>query len=64
VGSGKTSLAAHFADAICQRGERCLYMLFEESKGHAVRNMRSIGLNLATWLTKGAYALTLATGNH
>ena len=30
---GKTSLAAHFVDAACRRGERCLYFAFEESAG-------------------------------
>src|SRR5688500_5104163 len=30
AGTGKTSIAAHFADATCGRGERCLYLAFEE----------------------------------
>src|SRR4029078_10685304 len=29
AGTGKTSLAAHFLDAACRRGERCLCFLFE-----------------------------------
>ena len=33
AGSGKTSIAAHFADAACRRGERCIYFAFEESSG-------------------------------
>jgi circadian clock protein KaiC len=53
AGTGKTSLAAHFADAACRRGERCLYFTFEESESQMVRNMRSIGLDLAPWLKKG-----------
>jgi circadian clock protein KaiC len=53
AGTGKTSLAAHFADATCRRGERCLYFAFEESESQMVRNMRSIGLDLAPWLKKG-----------
>jgi circadian clock protein KaiC len=53
VGIGKTSLAGHFADATCQRGERCLCFTFEESESQLVRNMRSIGLDLAPWQTKG-----------
>ena len=57
AGTGKTSLAAHFADATCRRGERCLYFAFEESEGQIVRNMRSIGLDLAPWLKKGLLAL-------
>ena len=53
AGSGKTSLAAHFAAAACQRGERCLYFAFEESPGQLLRNMRSIGIDLEPWLKKG-----------
>ena len=53
AGSGKTSLAAHFAVAACQRGERCLYFSFEESPGQLLRNMRSIGIDLAPWVKKG-----------
>jgi circadian clock protein KaiC len=53
AGTGKTSLAAHFADAACRRGERCLYFAFEESMQQTTRNMRSIGLNLQPWLDKG-----------
>lgn len=53
AGTGKTSLAAHFARATCARGEKCLYFAFEESPGQIVRNMRSIGLNLEPWVKKG-----------
>ncbi|MCU1302247.1 MAG: circadian clock protein KaiC [Candidatus Sulfotelmatobacter sp.] len=53
AGTGKTSLSAHFVDAACRRGERCLYFSFEESPGQLIRNMRSIGLNLEQWSKKG-----------
>ncbi len=53
AGCGKTSLSAHFADATCRRGERCLSFLFEESPSQLMRNMRSIGLNLEPWVKKG-----------
>ena len=53
AGTGKTSLAAHFADAACRRGERCLYFAFEESPSQIVRNMRSIGIDLQPWVKKG-----------
>jgi circadian clock protein KaiC len=53
AGSGKTSMAAHFADATCERGERCLYFAFEESTSQLVRNMRSIGIDLDKWIKKG-----------
>ena len=53
AGTGKTSLAAHFVDAACRRGERCLYFLFEESPQQLLRNMRSIGIELEPWVTAG-----------
>ena len=53
AGTGKTSVAAHFVDAACRRGERCLYFAFEESPRQIVRNMRSIGIDLEPWVTKG-----------
>jgi circadian clock protein KaiC len=53
AGTGKTSLAAFFADAACRSGKRCLYFAFEESESQLTRNMRSIGLDLAKWTKKG-----------
>ena len=53
AGAGKSSLAAYFADATCRRGERCLYLAFEESQDQIIRNMSSIGLDLAPWVDKG-----------
>ena len=53
AGTGKTSIAATFADAACRRGEKCLFMVFEESESQLTRNMRSIGLNLGQWVKKG-----------
>ncbi|MGI4976120.1 MAG: circadian clock protein KaiC [Janthinobacterium lividum] len=50
AGTGKTSIACHFADAACRRGERCLYFAYEESPQQITRNMRSIGLDLAPWV--------------
>jgi circadian clock protein KaiC len=54
AGTCKTTLAAHFADATCRRGERCLYLAFEESASQLARNMRSIGLDLEPWIRNGA----------
>jgi circadian clock protein KaiC len=53
AGTGKTSLAAHFANAACSRGERVLYFLFEESPHQLIRNMRSIGIDLQPWVDGG-----------
>ena len=52
AGTGKSSIAAHFVDAACRRGERCVYFAFEESKAQIIRNMRSIGLDLQPWVGK------------
>jgi circadian clock protein KaiC len=53
AGTGKTTLAAHFVNAACGRGERCLYFLFEESPAQLMRNMRSVGINLQRWVECG-----------
>jgi circadian clock protein KaiC len=53
AGTGKTSLAAHFAEAACRRGERVVYFAFEESPSQIMRNMRSIGIDLEPWVKKG-----------
>jgi circadian clock protein KaiC len=53
AGTGKTSIAAHVADAACRRGERCIYFSTEESPAQVTRNLRSIGLDLEPWIKKG-----------
>lgn len=53
AGTGKTSLTSHFVDAACARGERCAFFSFEESPNQIIRNMRSIGIDLARWVEKG-----------
>lgn len=52
-GTGKTSIASYFAQASCQRKDRCLYFAFEESPQQIVRNMQSIGINLQSYLDSG-----------
>ena len=52
AGTGKSSLAAHFVEAACRRGERCLYFAFEESSSQITRNMRSIGIDLEPWIRR------------
>lgn len=53
AGTGKTSIAAHFADAACRRGQRCILFSFEESPSQLIRNMRSIGIDLECSIEKG-----------
>ncbi|WP_295456624.1 circadian clock protein KaiC [uncultured Thiodictyon sp.] len=52
AGTGKSSLAGHFAAAACARGERVLYFAFEESPNQVVRNMGSIGIDLGRWVAQ------------
>lgn len=52
-GTGKTTIAAHFAEGACRRGERCIFFSFEESPSQLVRNMGSVGIDLQTWIDKG-----------
>ena len=52
TGTGKTTMAAAFAAATCRRGERCLYITFEESTSQILRNMRSVGIELEPFVKK------------
>lgn len=53
AGTGKTSLAAFFANESCKRKERCIYFAFEESPKQIIRNMSSIGIHLETHVKNG-----------
>ena len=57
AGSGKTSLAASFARQACRDGRRCLFFVFEESSSQVVRNMGSIGIDLADLEEQGLLRL-------
>ena len=52
-GTGKTIVAANFAQAACRRGERTLFFSFEESPNQIIRNMHSIGLRLEPFVKRG-----------
>ena len=52
AGTGKTSLAAAFAVATCRRGERCLFLSYEESPGQLIQNLSSIGFDLEPLVKK------------
>ena len=46
-GTAKSTLAGLFAAAACERGERTLYVSFDEGAAQIVRNLRSVGIRLA-----------------
>ena len=52
-GTGKTTIAASFAEAACQRGEVVLFFSFEESESEIHRNLASVGMDLAGWVDRG-----------
>jgi len=53
AGTGKSTFSAWFANAACERGEKCLYFAFEESPDQIVRNMRSAGIDLKKHIDSG-----------
>jgi circadian clock protein KaiC len=53
AGAGKTTLACMFARAACLRGERVLYLNFEESPESMVSSMLSPGLALRPLIKSG-----------
>jgi circadian clock protein KaiC len=53
AGTGKSTIAAHFVNAACKRGERALFFAFEESQEQIIRNMRSIGIDLEPYVKTG-----------
>jgi circadian clock protein KaiC len=63
TGTGKTSLAAHFAYA-SSIDENCVYFAFEESPTQIVRNMLSIGLDLQPHINSGHLEIVAARPSH
>jgi circadian clock protein KaiC len=45
-GTAKSTLAGLFAAAACERGERTLYVSFDEGASQIVRNLKSVGIRL------------------
>lgn len=52
-GVAKTTLSSSFAHATCARGERVLFLSFDEPAAQIVRNLRSVGLDLGHWMDEG-----------
>ena len=52
-GTAKSTLSGLFAAAACERGERTLYVSFDEGANQIVRNLRSVGIHLAPHLKSG-----------
>jgi circadian clock protein KaiC len=52
-GGGKSTLAGAFIEAACRRGERALFISFDENSADIVRDLASMSLDLAPHLTSG-----------
>jgi circadian clock protein KaiC len=52
-GCAKSTLAGLFAAAACRRGERTLYVSFDEGSAQIVRNLGSVGVQLEPHLKSG-----------
>ena len=57
-GSGKTIIAAQMAAAACGRGEKTLFVSFEESPAQLVRDVASVGVDLRRWVDGGLLRLS------
>jgi circadian clock protein KaiC len=53
AGTGKSTLAAQLCEATCRRGDRAIYIAFEESEADIVRNMSTVGIELQQWIDAG-----------
>ncbi len=56
-GTAKTSLSAAFAAAAAGRGERTLYVSFDESPEQIMRNVASIGIQMRPLVESGALVI-------
>ncbi|MFP4037790.1 MAG: ATPase domain-containing protein, partial [Desulfobacteraceae bacterium] len=45
-GTGKTTLASMFVRSACEKGEKVLYVSYEESQSDLIQGMRSVGIDL------------------
>jgi circadian clock protein KaiC len=52
-GTAKTTLCGSFIQAACRRGERALFVGFDEPAHEIVRNLRSVGIDLAPYIASG-----------
>jgi KaiC/GvpD/RAD55 family RecA-like ATPase len=52
-GTAKSTLAGLFAAAACARGDRTLYVSFDEGAAQIVRNLRSVNVKLEPFLRSG-----------
>jgi circadian clock protein KaiC len=64
AGTGKTSIAGHFANSCCLSGKKCLFFAFEESQNQIIRNLGTIGINMKQWVEKGVLQFSANRATH
>ena len=52
-GTAKTTLSGAFAEAACRRGERTLFVSFDSDGAEVIRNLASVGIDLAIHVDSG-----------
>jgi circadian clock protein KaiC len=52
-GTSKTTLAGKFAEAACRRGERTLFVSYDEAAEQIARNLSSVGIQLKAHVKSG-----------
>lgn len=52
-GTSKTTLAGKFAETACQRGERTLFVSYDEGAAQIARNLSSVGIQLGAHVRSG-----------
>jgi circadian clock protein KaiC len=52
-GTSKTTLAGKFAESACRRGERTLFVSFDEAAEQIARNLTSVGIELKAHVKSG-----------
>lgn len=53
AGTGKTTLSAKMLESACARGERALFVSYEESPEYLIRNMAAVGIDLKEYIGQG-----------
>jgi circadian clock protein KaiC len=59
-GTAKTTLSGAFAEAACNRGERTLFVSFDSDGAEVIRNLTSVGIQLARHVKNGSLRMISA----
>ena len=59
-GTAKTTLSGAFAEAACARGERTMFVSFDSDSNEVIRNLGSVGIQLARFVEDGTLHMVSA----